>query len=903
VTLPAPDGYVPEYAGSEPGARADLDRRAALGVRRYLADLRAELVRRHAEGAPGRATNEAHSDGIDRLVRKLVQIAEARWYADGGEIGERAALVAVGGYARREMSLCSDVDLLFLHGGELSPIAANLAERVQLWLWDAGLTVGAAVRSVEESIELGRRDATVATSLLTARFLAGEPGLLHRLVEAVRQLLLTDVAGFVEGQKRALEDRHRKYGESLYLLQPNVKEGAGGLRDFHAALWVACAVFPPVRGLDDLLHVGLLSEGEMASLRAALDFLWRVRNDLHLLAGRKADQMDFDIQEQVAARLGYADEGAVLGVERFMGNYYRQARAVRTLSEIVFEQCAARARPPAPPPAARVVEDGFRVAGERLEIPHAAHLRERPVRLLSAFRVAQQHGVGLSRTARRLVAENLDVCDEALQRDPDAARTFLAILDAEFRVMRTLAEMNEVGLLGRYFPEWDHIVCRWQHVMYHTYTVDAHSILLIEELRRLFAGKYEALHGELTAMMREAPDRPALFLGCLLHDVGKGRGGDHSNQGAELAERALARLGLEPGRRARAVFLVRHHLLMSHLAQRRDLSDPKLIVEFARTCGDRENLHNLYLLTFADIRASSKTAWNEWKGQLLHELYERAAEFLESGQDDPRRALEQIEARVLARRRGALEELRRAGVAREKIEAYFDAMPRRYFTAHTPRQIARHAMVVLAFGRGRLMTTAVREMRGGFSEFILCARDVHGLYANVAGCLTAAGLNILGSNVYTTKRGLALEVYRVATPPGGEEERQLRFETLHRTLEQVLSGKRPLADFLQRRRAPGPVRPASREPATVEISNEESDFYTVIDVTADDRLGLLHGLVRTIADCGLEIYVSKATTVLDQAADTFYVKDAKRRKVLDPELLERLRRGLLAVAEGGDEGG
>lgn len=904
MTLPSPDAYLPEYAGSDPAFRRDIEQRAGQGVRRYLQDLRAGLIELHRSTASGRLVNEAHADGVDRLLRKLVQLAEARWYADGGELGVPPTVIAVGGYARREMSLGSDVDVLFLHPGELTPMAANLAERIQYWLWDAGVNLGGATRSVAESIELAKSDATVATSLLTARFLAGTPQLLHQLVDAVHRDLLVDVAGFVEGQRIGLEQRHLKYGESLYLLQPNLKEGAGGLRDYHTALWAACAVFPRVRGLDDLLHVGLLSENEMASLRAALDFLWRIRNEFHALVGRKADQLDFEHQERIAVQLGYPDDGSVLPVERFMGEYYRYARVIRNLSEIVLEQCTSRSRPPAPAPQARLVEDGFRVVGDRLEIPHAAHLRERPVRLLSAFRVAQQHRVALSRTARRLVADNLDVCDEALQRDPEAARLLLAILDSEYRVMRTLSEMNEVGLIGSYLPEWDHIFCRWQHVMYHTYTVDVHSIFLVEELRRLWRGKYESAHVELTALMRQASDRPALFLGCLLHDIGKGLRGDHSDRGAERAERCLERLGLGPDRSARVVFLVKFHLLMSKIAQRRDLSDPKVIVEFARLVGDRENLHNLYLLTFADIRASSKSGWTEWKGQLLHELYARTAEFLESGEDDPQRALEQIEQRVEARRRGAEAELRTVGVVREDIEAYFAGMPRRYFTSHTPRQIARHALVVMGFDRDKRINTAVREMRGGFSEFILVARDLHGLYATVAGALAAARINILGSNVYTTKQGLALEVYRVSTPPGGEQERRLAWEGLHRILEPVLTGEKAIEEVLKRRRGPfGARRPASREPATIEIVNDESDFYTVIDVTADDRLGLLHDLVRTIADHGLEIYISKATTILDQVADTFYVKDARRQKLTDPDRLERLRRDLLAAAEGGSSDG
>lgn len=899
MTLPVPDAYLPEYAGHERAELQGLDERASQGVRRFLKDLRAALLALHSGGASGRTVNEAHSDAIDRLLRKLVQLAEARWYAHGGELGPPATLVAVGGYARREMSLSSDVDLLMLHRGELTPMASDVAQRIQYWLWDAGVTLGGATRSVAECIELGRQDATVTTSLLTARFLAGEPELLHELVAKLRSELLTDVTAFVEGQREALAQRHQKYGESLYLLQPNLKEGAGGLRDYHAALWVACAVFPSVRSVDDFLHAGLLSENEMATFRAALEFLWRIRNELHGLLGRKADQLDFEHQERIAVRLGYPDDGRALPVERFMGEYYRHARAVRTLSEIVLEQCAARSRPPAPPPPARPTEDGFRVVGDRLEIPHAAHLRERPVRLLNAFRVAQQSRVELSRTARRLLAQNLDLCDEALQRSPEAARIFLDILDAEHRVMRTLTEMNEVGLLARYLPEWDHIFCRWQHVMYHTYTVDVHSIFLVEELRRLWRGKYERAHPVLTEMMRAAPDRPALFLGCLLHDIGKGMGGDHSDRGAERAVRCVERLGLSEERAARVIFLVKAHLLMSKVAQRRDLSDPRVIVEFARAVGDRENLHNLYLLTFADIRASSKAGWTEWKGQLLHELYERTAEFLETGEDDPQRAIDQIEQRVEARQRGARAELQSLGVATSKIDAYFESMPRRYFVAHTPRQIARHALVVMAFDPDKRFHTAVREMRGGFSEFLLAARDVHGLYANVAGGLAAAGINILGSNVYTTKDGLALEVYRVTTPAGGEAERRLAWATLHEILEAVLAGDKSIPQLLRGRRLPlGARRLASREPPSVEVSNEESDFYTVIDVTADDRLGLLHDLVRTIADHGLEIYVSKATTILDQVADTFYVKDEKRRKLTSQARLEALRRDLLAAAEG-----
>ncbi len=319
-----------------------------------------------------------------------------------------------------------------------------------------------------------------------------------------------------------------------------------------------------------------------------------------------------------------------------------------------------------------------------------------PLRVLEAFAVAQEHEVPLTRKALRLIRENLHHVNDEYRTDPECIAIFMRILNSERRVMRSLMAMNEVGLLARFLPEWEQIVYRWQHVMYHTYTVDVHSIFLVEELRRLWRGRYEKEQPELTELMRAVDDRPVLFLGCLLHDIGKGLGGDHSMLGAERARRCVERLGLDAERVERVVFLVQFHLQMARLAQSRDLSDPKLIFEFARLVGDRNRLRDLYLLTFSDIRASSKKAWTDWKGQLLGELFERTSELIESGSDDPSRALELTEKRVEQRRLTAAEELLALGITDSEIEQFFGMMPHRYFIAHKPRQIARHAQVVLA---------------------------------------------------------------------------------------------------------------------------------------------------------------------------------------------------------------
>jgi [protein-PII] uridylyltransferase len=664
---------------------------------------------------------------------------------------------------------------------------------------------------------------------------------------------------------------------------------------------------PSARGLEDFLHLGLLKEEEVREYAQALNFLWRVRNELHLGSGRKNDQMSFELQERTAAAMGYSDggEGAPdLPVERFMGDYYRHAGAVRNYSSLVLEQCRARVRGVPRRRRVKEVEDGFRIAEGRLEIPQPRQLRERPLRLLTAFTVAQEHDVTLTRKAQRLLRENLDLIDDEFRRSPEAVEAFLRILDSDNRVTGTLMAMNETRVLAAFLPEWDHIVCRWQHVMYHTYTIDVHSIFLVDELRRLWRKKHEQVLPELTGLMRDVDDRVGLFLGCLLHDIGKGFGVNHSDRGAVLARACVERLGFDAERVERVVFLVQNHLLMSHLAQSRDLSDPKLILEFARTVGDRRNLRDLYLLTFADVRASSAKGWSNWKGQLLRELFERTSEFLETGSDDPRKAIELVERRVEARRRGAAAALKALGVSELKIDSYFEMMPHRYFTAHGPRQIARHARTVMGLTEDRVISSVVRNIRGEFSEFILCTKDRHGLYADVAGVLTAHNLNILGAHVYTTRSGLALEVYRVTTPRGGDDERRMAWMELERSLESVLRDEMTVDDLLRRRGRPVGVEVSpSHQPGSAKVSNEESDFYTIVDVRADDRLGLLHDLTRVIADHDCEIYISKAATALDQVQDTFYLKDANGKKLQDPEAIERLRLALLKAAKGVEEGG
>ncbi len=909
-------------------------------VKAYIEAARAYLKDLHESVDSGRQVNEANSDLTDRMVRRLFGIAEELHLQRGHEIEGNVTVIAVGGYARREMSIHSDVDLLLLYRGGLTPFVEHIAERMQYWLWDAGLRIGCATRTIEETVELGREDVTVRTAVLTARYLCGDGEFFHVFADRIRDELLPDPYAFAIEQKELMRERELEYGGSLFLLQPNLKEGAGTLRDYHAAYWVARGTQPSVRDVDDLLHFGLLTELEMDEYRDALDFFWRARNELHLLTKRANDQMSFELQEEVSEGLGYGSmrdaieasrrreaEGAGEGsnassenvsdpefqpdnpdlpVERFMRDYYRHARAIKSYSELVIDQCTQRAKPEdlgLGGQAEIEVEDGFRIVNDQLIIPHAAHLRKDPMRILRVFTVAQKHQVRLSRMAERLIRENLELIDEEMRTSAAASDCFMQMLGGESRVTRTLMSMNDVGVLSRLIPEWEHIFCRWQHVIYHTYTVDVHSIFLVEELRRLYRGKHARAMPELTELILEVDDRAALFLGCLLHDIGKGFGGDHSNKGVIRAKPVIERLGISGERADRVLFVVQHHLLMSHLAQSRDISDAKLILELAQICGDRTNLRNLYLATFADIRASSVEGWTDWKGQLLRELYERTAEMLETGAERPDQAVALLEERVERRRLGAREELMRLGVGETKINSLFTELPRRYFLSHTPTQIARHSQLVLRFGDGTRLVTAHRAMTGGFTEFIVCTHDQQGLYGQVAGVLTACGVNILGSHVYTTRGGLALEIYRTPTPRGGPDERGRLWDEVEEQLESVLTGASSVGDLVRRRRRPvGLTRLPSRKGARVIISNTEAEFYTLVDVIADDRLGLLYDVARTIGEQGYEIYISKVATIKDQVKDSFYLKDMQGKKVKDPQGIERLREALLEAASDGLEG-
>ncbi|MCE2391223.1 MAG: [protein-PII] uridylyltransferase [Proteobacteria bacterium] len=857
-------------------------------VRAYLDAARDYLLQRHDRSVPARELNEQHAEMIDRLVRKLFRLASDPFLADDPKLGTRLAVIAVGGYGRRELSFGSDIDLLFLYRGKPSVYVETVAEAVTQRLWDARLVVGHATRNIAESMRMGREDLPTLTSYLDARFLIGDPGLFAEFDRETSAYIRRHPRAFVDGKLAEQHGRHVRKGESPYLLQPDLKDGVGGLRDYHTALWLARALLWDVKRAEHLRRHGLVDAEEEAELLQALDFLWRLRNQLQR-KGRKEDRLSYEIQPELAEFMGLSDTPELLAVEQLMREYYLHARCVQRVSqnsasrtlERLDRRRERRSKPSYP------VAEGFAIADGRLEIPRAEMLAERPLRLLSVFAVAQHHDVELSLRAQGYVRQHVHRIDDALRSDPAAADVFRQILDSPLRVYRTLGLMNELGVLAAYLPEFAHLVGLWQQNLYHTYTVDVHSLFLVEQLRRTWKGENRETLPLATELIREVRRPFVLYLSCILHDIGKGRGGGHCQRGAVQVPGIAARLGLSSEEAEMVEFLVLHHLTKSGMADRRDVNDSRTIQNLATLCRTRERLRMLYLITVADIRSVSSEAWTAWKRSQMIALYRNTMEWLETGAEAESATqffIERAMRRAQQTQGTALELIAARDIDVSEAELLLDVMPRRYILDHTPMEIASHLQAALSFlaagGEVGVHPFWPDDGSRGFWGLVVLARDRPGLFSAVAGVLAGCGHDILRAQVYTTRDGLALEIYQVRPPAGGAPEAELeRARIESRLIETLKDGTPPPIRRQLRERPPeGAVR--RRAPA-VRISNEESDFYTVVDVSTNDRPALLYDITRALTGLGLEIGISRASTHADRATDAFYVTRDGRR-VTDP---------------------
>ncbi|UFS70508.1 [protein-PII] uridylyltransferase [Geomonas sp. RF6] len=889
------DGYLSHSLKSSSAKFEDKRDAYLAAAREFLEHYREEIKRVHREGAGGVEVVELITAMSDSLITRLFSVLSSDLKTRTSDV----SLVCIGGYGRRELNPYSDLDLMFLYNGKDLQGVEAVASRLLYFLWDLKLDVGYSVRTISDCVEMAAGDSTVKTALLDARLLTGSEPLFHEFKKVmVSQVLAKRSDAFIDEKLEELKKRREKYGSSVYILEPHLKEGEGCLRDLHTALWCAKIKYK-VDEPRELIVKGVLSDEELSLYTDSLSYLWRIRNELHYLAGRKNDQLTFDVQTTVANFFGYFDHGKSLGVEEFMRDFYRHANHVEYISSLMFARCtqreAAAARKILGYFTRRPVGDGLFVMRGEIVVPDESLAVKEPATLMRIFEHAQRQGVGLSVATQGLVRNSLELVNDKFRRNKEVNASFVRILQSEKLVAETLQKMHQLGFLNRFLPEFERIYCKVQHDVYHIYTVDTHTLFAIDEVMKLWRGEHQTALPLLTELARSVDKRWLLLLAVMLHDVGKGGGGGHAERGAELARTVARRMGLTKEDGDRLVFLVRQHLLMAHIAQRRDLHDEKMIIQFARQMEKSENLKLLYLLTYADIRAVGPEVWTDWKALLLQELYEKAFQVLERGDFK----LEASSDRVRRTKR-AVFDLMREEWPGQAVKDELQALTTRHVLSYTPETIAGHLGTLLQLsGKTLLVLRLSHETERGYTNCTVCTYDVPGLFSMITGVMAANGMNILGAQIHTNTNGKVLDILQVNSPQGfviTEENRWKRFES---DLRQVLQGEVRVGDLVTKRYRPsilaGKAKP--KFPARVEIDNEVSSDYTVIDVYAHDKVGLLYGITSTLTRLGLYIGVSKISTKVDQVADVFYVKDIFGQKVTDPVKLEEVKVELLSAIE------
>ena len=871
-------------------ADADLKRSA----RSYLQKGRELLFEKHRAGAGGMEIVLAYSTMMDHLIRYLYGAVTSEVVSAANGQNHRCAVIAQGGYGRGELNPYSDIDLLFLYSWKVSPFVQGVTQKLLYALWDAGLEVGHATRSITDSIRLADTDFKVKTALLDCRFLCGDYSLYGDFEKAVeRRLVKRRVSRFIAQKLAENRARHENYGGSVYLLEPEVKEGEGGLRDIHTARWIG-RVKLNAKDLDALALNNVVSADDVAKLKESQDFLLRVRNELHFSAGKHQDQLTFDNQEKVSQALHYQGEGTLRVVEVFMRDYYLHASETSRLTSLIIHRVTESGRRiwNGKYRFARTVREGVRIANDQLTITDPAILKIEPGNLIKIFDDMQKYGCSLSDEARELLRGQLDLIDDHFRRSAAGNIPFFEILKWKDDVYETLFEMHRAGVLGAFIPEFGRLLCMVLHDAYHIYTVDQHSLMLIREIERLKAGTYKEALPLLTQLAREAEKIELLYLGMMFHDIGKGFGGGHSEIGAGMVRQIARRMKLNVDDGALVEFLVRHHLLMTHTAFRRDLEDDKTIFDFAKTMGSINNLKMLYLLTFADVKAVGPDVWNPWKASLLGELYVKTLNLLEEVEkgefqrQDVRAVIRRVQGRV---RKELLKDY-----DGEKVDHFIETMPERYFLATAESDVPGHFKLMEEFKGEQAVSSIEHFPERDCSSVVVCTYDRPGLFAAITGVLTALHLDILNARIFTSSDGLILDIFRVSHHGRSDvvmgEQKWAKFRV---TLDGVLEEKIDVARLVESSRSSLLLLKRVPNVSTqIQIDNEASNGFTIVEVFTADRIGVLFTITYALHQLGLSIHVAKISTNVDQVADVFYVTAENGEKIEDGARLEEIRRSL-----------
>ncbi|MCX7888377.1 MAG: [protein-PII] uridylyltransferase [Rhodobacteraceae bacterium] len=812
--------------------------------------------------------------------------------------GEQLSVLAVGGYGRAEMAPFSDIDLLFLTPWKITPWAESVIETMLYILWDMRLKVGHASRTVKDCLRLGREDITIRTALLEHRWITGDNRLAAELGHRLRQdLFRTTGPAFIEAKLAERAARHQRQGGQRYVLEPNVKEGKGGLRDLQTLYWIGKYLYP-VERTEQLVGHGVLTAAELDTFQRAEDFLWAVRCHLHLIAGRAMDQLTFDMQVEVAARMGYRDAGGRRAVEHFMQDYFRHATRVGELTRVFLTALEARHVKASPGLIGRLrrvrrVRPGYRVDKGRLNVADPAAFLSDPLNLLGIFGEGLRTGLLIHPDAMRLVASNLDLIDDAMRESPEANRLFLDLLLQHGNPERALRRMNELGVLAAFIPDFEPVVAMMQFNVYHHYTVDEHIIQCVSQLAQIERGELVTDLPVVSRILAEGVNRRVLYVALLLHDIGKGRPEDHSVYGAQVARRLAPRLGLDEEESETVEWLVRYHLLMSDMAQKRDIGDPRTVRDFAKAVKTRRRLDLLTVLTVCDIRGVGPGTWNNWKAMLLRRLYTLTAEALEGGLEQVNRENRVDEARRALR--AALPDWDPRDL-RHETQRHYDP----YWQGLSTETHAVFARLLKGIPDDTIRVDVKQDAAHDATRACFALTDHPGIFSRLAGALALVGANVVDARTYTSKDGYATAVFWVQDADGHpyEESRLPRLRTM---IEKTLKGEIVARDAFRDRDR---IRKREREfrfPTSITFDNEGSEIYTIIEVDTRDRPALLYDLTRTLAANNIYIASAVIATYGAQVVDTFYVKDMFGLKLHTQAKRDALERKLRqAIAEGAE---
>jgi [protein-PII] uridylyltransferase len=841
-------------------------------------------------GANAWQTASARSFVLDLIVEsaycEAMRLCELTSLLAGAE--NDCAIVALGGYGRAELAPYSDLDILFLHTGHRATQTRQLVEQMLRLLWDARLTVGHSFRTTGECVTASRADAHLQTALVSTRLVAGNGALYNTLLTALEKERRKKGEALVKTAAQERDTRLAKFSPVVCLQEPNVKEGAGGLRDLHTALWMAYARYG-CRTLDELREREIISEEDLKMTTRSYDFLWRVRYNLHLLTRRKTERLALDLQPALAREFGYKDSLHLLASERFMRDYYANARQIQLFSETLCVRAAAaeqtwsrrwtRQR-------VSKLNEPLSISEGRLQLEGDAQLFiKNPLRLFDVFSLAQATGLPLAAGLRDAIRQSLKAVNREFRASMEAADAFLKLLRRRGRVGYVLRLMHEVGFLSRFLPEFGRINLLIQHDLYHHYTVDEHTLRCLEKLDELHDTQDKA-HAHLRLIFNEVEDVALLHLSLLLHDIGKGRGPGHIARGVTIAERVCRRLRLSEQEQAKVLLLVKQHVAMAQLAQRRDLNEPRVVADFAAQMGTLDALSMLLLLTYADLNGVAPGVWTEWKGTLLWELYRRARTLM-TGSDAPLG-----DAEIIARFKEQVVIWLEGLLPLSEVERHIALMPERYIRATRPDAAATHLHLIEEL---KTNVFAHRWMRHGdaSTELTICAKDRHGLFAAIAGTLAAHGIEILSAELNTREDGIALDVFALRESATHHALDPRRYASIESSLGKAVAGESDIAALVERwrtkhapRKKAIPAHVRRRNLPRAACDNESSQTSTLVEVQAADEPGLAYKIASILAALGLDIVCARIATEKTDALDVFYVTNADGLKLSEAAMRE-----------------